>query len=94
MKRKIPDIPPADPCPCCGSADLYVGPTTAATMGVQCETRMGGCGLELSMSRSDRWPHGHTGDFTALNIFTLFEAVTRWNRRAQRGARAVRAPLG
>ncbi len=83
--NKMPKPSPAEPCPCCGSDDIYVGPLNAETSGVACQQ----CGLNIGSSVVYQWQHrvGY-----ALKTFAEQDDVARrlaenaavglWNKRA------------
>ncbi len=67
---------PLKACPCCGNEDLYYGPLSAKSWGVQCDPADDGGGLmmeqEINISMQiDEW-------------FAFRLAAERWNRRPAR----------
>ena len=63
-------------CPCCGSADLDIGPQTAQSFGVECR----GCQLTMERGIPGRYPRGITS-LEMLEEHVLIEAIAAWNER-------------
>lgn len=77
------------PCPCCGESrgvtekekfyvGLYVGPTMATQMGVECYS----CGLKMTRDWPERTPKG-CKTLDDVSRYSLNKAVKAWNRRAK-----------
>ena len=67
------------PCPCCGNKDLYLGHTSAFTLGVVCWSHGGGCGLKMEVELPERVKRGKT--LQQVECDCLEQAVKLWDRR-------------
>jgi hypothetical protein len=71
------------PCPCCGNKKLYFGHVFSTSMGIECDSVSGGCGLSIRRNYPSKMPRG-LKDLKELDQHLLNLASKAWNKRVNK----------